>query len=476
MDNPNPNLGADAGGSEDDPKAGSSGGPPSGSRNDHISGEMLCDYAEGALDASVRAQTEVHLSGCAQCRRELEALRAYFQNLSTLEPVKTRPDFLAQVHARLERERSSFGLSRTGSAWEKVLSVLRVFSTPWRFVPGQIALALVFGGVIITAYIHQGGVPLAPPSIPVENAPAPAKSAVDRMDTVPSEARYSEFDKQVEPRRLAKLQKDEQPPSAPNPSPIPPSILAKAKTRSLDAKPSFGKRGESVSGSVTAAQNSPSGIGSGVGSASNAFGGASVSSDEFRSESSNIASNAASTAAPKILAPSVHARASAPAASKPAAVASTPSTPAPPPLSPAPPVPAVAASRKNGSVVAMEATEDEKESEPAPIARKKADTKGAASDEKKSNPAVASVVTVKLAPGKKSSVLLEGLQAMGGSVAPTSRLNSDPKGEVYLLRFPAGMATDLTPYLARYGSVAVSGPALQSPTGKEVSVRLILRP
>jgi hypothetical protein len=64
--------------------------------------ELLSDYLDGILDSRSGAQLEMHLSGCTGCRQQHDALKALVSELNSMEPVKSPPDFLDQIHERLE--------------------------------------------------------------------------------------------------------------------------------------------------------------------------------------------------------------------------------------------------------------------------------------------------------------------------------------------------------------------------------------
>jgi len=110
----------------------------------HLDAEALSDYAEGLPDAHARAAADAHLAGCAQCRRELAAIQAYFRDLADLEPARAPADFLSRVRARLPRP----------SPWERAWAALLI---PFRFIPVPIAVGVIIGVTAITVYMRQGG-------------------------------------------------------------------------------------------------------------------------------------------------------------------------------------------------------------------------------------------------------------------------------------------------------------------------------
>ncbi|MBW2409183.1 MAG: DUF2275 domain-containing protein [Deltaproteobacteria bacterium] len=64
--------------------------------------ELLSSYLDGRLDKESSIQLEEHLAGCDACRRQMDALAMLVNELRGLEPVKAPPDFLDQLHTRLD--------------------------------------------------------------------------------------------------------------------------------------------------------------------------------------------------------------------------------------------------------------------------------------------------------------------------------------------------------------------------------------
>jgi hypothetical protein len=197
----------------------------------HLDAETLSEYAEGLLEARARAAADTHLAGCADCRRELMVVQAYFRDLSGLEPIQAPADFLAKVRARLPRP----------SPWRRAWAAV---ATPLRAVPLPIAVALVLGVTAITVYIKEGGSenramlpapePLSAPStvaalpsadkdVAAEKASPPARAHEDRA--VPSAAT-----KPLPRRRIGNA------PRAMG-APVPPSL---AELRAVAPKAAYG--------------------------------------------------------------------------------------------------------------------------------------------------------------------------------------------------------------------------------------------
>lgn len=173
----------------------------------HLDGDALCDYAEGALGASARAAAEAHLQACADCRRELQAIRAYFLEMAGLEPAKAPANFLANVRARLPRP----------SPWK---AVLLVFMRPWRAIPMQIAVLTVLGITVITAYLYQRGgleetrvtmLPAPTPSAPAEGLAKDPGPAVEAEENATRNAGAMEKKKRVSPRLRDGMDLDDSP-------------------------------------------------------------------------------------------------------------------------------------------------------------------------------------------------------------------------------------------------------------------------
>ena len=78
----------------------------------------LDEYAASELSAQERGEVDEHLRGCADCRAALSGLRSLDARIRAL-PVRALPDdFLAQVHAKLAKERPGLDPHSTApSAW-----------------------------------------------------------------------------------------------------------------------------------------------------------------------------------------------------------------------------------------------------------------------------------------------------------------------------------------------------------------------
>ncbi|MEO7959119.1 MAG: zf-HC2 domain-containing protein, partial [Fibrobacteria bacterium] len=149
----------------------------------HLDGDRICDLAEGALDPAQRAEAEAHVKGCADCRRELEAARAYLRDLSDLtavDPVKAPPNFLASVRARLPQP------SPMKRLWDG-------FLRPFRVIPMQVALLTVLGLTAISSYLYQrGGLHESPSMVAVNPASADSEPPSPQPEPSPGLAANKE--------------------------------------------------------------------------------------------------------------------------------------------------------------------------------------------------------------------------------------------------------------------------------------------
>jgi len=63
--------------------------------------------APDEVNAGVRGQVDEHVAGCAECRAQLEELRATMALLDTWEAPEPNPYFLTRLNARLDEERAA---------------------------------------------------------------------------------------------------------------------------------------------------------------------------------------------------------------------------------------------------------------------------------------------------------------------------------------------------------------------------------
>jgi hypothetical protein len=105
--------------------------------------KLLSSYLEGYLDKHSSLQLEEHLAGCVACRRQMDDLTMLVDELKSLEPVKAPPDFLDQIHARLEPRRIRHNFAK------------KLFH-PWRIkIPLELASAAALALLIVAVISIQ---------------------------------------------------------------------------------------------------------------------------------------------------------------------------------------------------------------------------------------------------------------------------------------------------------------------------------
>ena len=102
--------------------------------------ELLSEYVDGILDETTKERLGVHLSGCKNCRHDLDALKKMMTELNRLEPVKPPLDFLDRIHERLEPSTGFFAILK------KLFFPLRI-KLPLELAAAA-AVALIIVGVI----------------------------------------------------------------------------------------------------------------------------------------------------------------------------------------------------------------------------------------------------------------------------------------------------------------------------------------
>ncbi|MFQ5903072.1 MAG: DUF2275 domain-containing protein, partial [Candidatus Binatia bacterium] len=65
--------------------------------------ELSSDYLDHRLVPSEASLLEDHLKVCSGCREEIETLRTTVSAIGSLDEIETSPDFLSQVHRKIER-------------------------------------------------------------------------------------------------------------------------------------------------------------------------------------------------------------------------------------------------------------------------------------------------------------------------------------------------------------------------------------
>jgi anti-sigma-K factor RskA len=110
--------------------------------------ERLDDWVGGELPGSERAEMDLHLAGCAECRAEADALRALLEDVAALPPaILPARDLWTDIAARLEPRDSVAADATTG--------VRRSWRAPRWAMQAAAAVALIVGSSGIT-YVTMG--------------------------------------------------------------------------------------------------------------------------------------------------------------------------------------------------------------------------------------------------------------------------------------------------------------------------------
>ena len=92
--------------------------------------ELLSVYADGILEPERASQVEVHLSGCRECRRELEVLRGLGRALTSLPREQASSELLArilfQAEGRAHRTVLGVALRTAGAVWSVAMNKFNV--------------------------------------------------------------------------------------------------------------------------------------------------------------------------------------------------------------------------------------------------------------------------------------------------------------------------------------------------------------
>src|SRR5579859_3667904 len=76
-------------------------------------GRLLSDYVDGMLSARETWEVEKHLAACPECAAAAKQIHATVELLHTSERFETGNDFMAKLHARLDRLDPEPARSRT---------------------------------------------------------------------------------------------------------------------------------------------------------------------------------------------------------------------------------------------------------------------------------------------------------------------------------------------------------------------------
>jgi len=115
--------------------------------------QLLSEYIDGVLDAQTKEHLEEHISTCANCRQELQELKALVKDLGSLKYTKAPDDFIDRLHERIE---PSFSLS-------KIMKTL--------FVPMRIKIPIQLVTVTATAVLVFSVINLQQPVMQLSDAP-----------------------------------------------------------------------------------------------------------------------------------------------------------------------------------------------------------------------------------------------------------------------------------------------------------------
>jgi hypothetical protein len=98
------------------------------------------------LDAKVDGEAQLHLAGCADCREQLEELRATMALLDAWEAPEPNPYFLTRLNARLDEEREA-----APASWYEKLRARLVYGSRLGLRPvAAMALTVV---ILLGAYL-----------------------------------------------------------------------------------------------------------------------------------------------------------------------------------------------------------------------------------------------------------------------------------------------------------------------------------
>ena len=220
--------------------------------------EQLSALLDDALDAAARQSLEAHLAGCADCRRELAALRGTVALLGRLRPAHAPAGFVDRVTAAVDRP------SWPRRLFDAVFRPLRVK------LPLEAAAVLLVG--VSAVYVYQRTpevrevarqeareapvppIPAPAPSAPAVPAPAPSSppAAAGPAIPAPAPAPSAPQSRPAQPRPARPPSQPEVaararqvPAEAPAPATPAPPAPASSDTRDSPAATALGKTAES---------------------------------------------------------------------------------------------------------------------------------------------------------------------------------------------------------------------------------------
>ena len=109
---------------------------------------IFVDYLMGELGRRQRAESDIHMASCAQCRLRLETLRRAMNAAAFITPAAVSEGFTDRLMRRIEQERASYAPS---GLQEKAFSGFRrLFKPQWGFALTAFAACLIVGAMFFT--------------------------------------------------------------------------------------------------------------------------------------------------------------------------------------------------------------------------------------------------------------------------------------------------------------------------------------
>ena len=88
----------------------------------HLTEDQLNEYLDNLLNGQMRQSVEIHLSQCADCRNQVEALKQVFADLTNLPEIPLPRDLTPVILAKLPQEKPIHGWTRAFAAqWGLVI-------------------------------------------------------------------------------------------------------------------------------------------------------------------------------------------------------------------------------------------------------------------------------------------------------------------------------------------------------------------
>ena len=132
--------------------------------------------APDEVNAGVRGQLDEHLARCAECRTQLEELRATMALLDTWEAPEPNPYFLTRLNARLEEERAA-----VPAGWYERIRARLMYGS-------QVTLRPVAAMVMTVVVLVGGGAYLGLSDLGTPKAPPVQAAVVQDLQTMDNNA------------------------------------------------------------------------------------------------------------------------------------------------------------------------------------------------------------------------------------------------------------------------------------------------